>query len=158
MESVQHVPDVAVRAAHLFRSLVDVLLGDVLVECLEVGAFDGVALLARELGRRRDVVAVLADRRQNLRRHPLLERLRLRLAALHDQTVQTRLVNEGGFLLPAEGVGNADPTPLVLIQTTEGVLMIGNSQNLANILAHKPRLALDYHIANRPEIRVLENT
>lgn len=48
--------------------------------------------------------------------------------------------------------------PFVFIQTTEGDLVIGDSQNLANILAHKPRLALDYHIANRPEIRVLENT
>ena len=47
---------------------------------------------------RRDEAARLADGRQLLRRHPVLEHLRLRQLRREDQGVETRLVDDDLFL------------------------------------------------------------
>src|SRR5699024_1330103 len=138
--------------------LVYVLRSDVILQLFMIGPLDRSALAVRFLLSRGDVEPIFADRRQYFRGDPLLESFGLGFAALHNQRVQSRFVDEGGFLLPADGVGNADPIPFVIIQTTESILMIDKSQNLAYIFAHKPRFTLEYNIANCPKIRVLENT
>lgn len=79
---------------------------------------------------------------------PLLERLRLGLPAGQDEGVEAALVDDSGHLLPADGVGNADTTLLIVIQSTSRVPGIGDLQHPAHVRQDEARGAIQQRRAD----------
>lgn len=107
------------------------------------------ALLSRGGGFAAHVIAVFADRKQDDLRDPVLERLRLRLVAAHDQLVEAALGDDYLARIPPHTVTQGDGIPLAGIEVAghpTGSARRGETEDEAHVVRHEPRLIVDdYH-------------